>query len=66
MSTLAMQVEVAIFLAVEVDAPLHQFLDLFRSHAHYLLYGLWVADVVASYHGVLDVFVEVVYLEIGH
>ena len=65
-TTLAVQVEVAILLAVEVDTPLHQLLNLFGSHTHHLLDSLAVADVVAGNHRVLDVLVEIVDSQIGH
>ena len=65
MSALTMKVELSIVLAVEVDAPLHQFLDLFGSHPHHLLYGSTVGDIVARYHGVFDMFFEIVYSQIG-
>ena len=60
-----MQVEVAILLAVEVDTPLHQLLDLLRSHANHLLYSLTIGDIVARNHRVLNVLFEVVYSQIG-
>ena len=43
-STFTVQVELAIFLAVEVNPPLHQFLDLSRCIAHHLFYCLAIAD----------------------
>ena len=60
-----MQVEVAILLAVKVDTPLHQLLDLLRSHANHLLYSLTIGDIVARNHRVLNVLVEVVYSQVG-
>ena len=65
-SALAVQVERPVLLAVEVDTPLHQLLNLVGGHANHLLHGLGVADEVARNHGVLDVFVEVVDSQIGH
>ena len=65
-SALAVQVELTILLAVEIHAPLYQFLDLLRSLAHHLLNGLAVADVVAGNHRVFNVLVEIVKLQIGH
>ena len=66
MSALAVQVEGAVFFLVEVDAPLYQFLYLAGCVAHHLLHSSAVADVVAGYHGVFDVFVEVVHGQVGH
>ena len=65
-SALTVQVEGTIVLAVEVDAPLHQLLYLFGSHAHHLLYGLAVADVVAGNERVGDMLVEIVKFQISH
>ena len=63
-SSLAVKVELAVLLLVEIDTPLHQLLDLFRCFGDNLLHGFVVADVVASNHCILDVFVEVVHFEI--
>ena len=41
-TALAMQVEVAILLTVELHAPVHQLPYLLRCHAHHLLNGLAV------------------------
>jgi hypothetical protein len=60
------QVELSVILAVKVDTPLYELLYLLRSHAYHLLYGLPVTDVVAGYHRVLYVLVEVVNLQVGH
>ena len=65
-AALAVQVEFAVLLTVEVDPPLHQFLNLCRGVAHHLLHGGTVADVVARYHRVVDVLVEVVNSQVGH
>ena len=65
-STLAVQVELAVFLAVEVDTPIHKFLYLFGRIAYYLFYGLAVADIVARNHSVLYVLVEIVDCEISY
>ena len=65
-SALAVQVELSVILAIKVDAPLHQFLYLLRSLAHHLLYGGTVGDVVAGYHGIFDVLVEIVEFKVGY
>ena len=65
-STLTMEIEGTVFLAVEVHPPLHQFANLLWRTAHHLLNGLAVADIVASNHCVLDVLLEIVDSQIGH
>ena len=65
-AALAVQVEGAVLLLVEVDAPLDEFLDLCGSVAHHLFHGGAVADPVARYHGVFDVLLEVVHRQVGH
>ena len=63
---LAVQVKTAVFLLVEVDAPMDKLLDLGGGVAHHFLHGGAVADPVARYHGVLDVLLEVVHGQVGH
>ena len=65
-TSFAVQVELAILLAVEVDAPLHQAADAFGPARHHLLYGAAVADVVAGNEGVGDMLLEVVHFEVGN
>ena len=65
MSALAMQVEAAILLLVEVHTPFHQFGNLLRGLAHHLLDGLAVGDVVACDEGIGDVFVEGIQFHVG-
>ena len=65
-SALTMQVEVTIFLTVEVNPPPRQFLNLLRSHTHHLLNGFAVADEVASNNGIGNMLVEGIQLQIGH
>ena len=65
-AALAVQVERAVLLAVEVHAPFNQFPNLLRRHAHHLLHCRAVRDVVAGNHRVLDVLVEVVHLQVRH
>ena len=59
-TALTMKVESAIFLLVEIDTPLHQFLNLRWSHTHYLFNGSAVGNEVAGNHGVFDMFFEVI------
>lgn len=65
MATLAVQVERAVFLAVEVNAPFHELADLGRGVAHHLLDGRRVREPVSGHHRVVDMLLEVVDLEIG-
>ena len=65
MAALAVQVEIAVILAVEVDAPVDEFLYLLWSLAHHLLHGSTVADVVAGNDGVGNMLVEGVDLQVG-
>ena len=65
-TSLAVEVEIAVLVFVEVDTPPHQFLDLLRGIPDHLLHSLAVADIVAGNHRVFDVFLEIVYGEIGH
>ena len=59
------KIEGAVFLAVEIDAPVDEALDASGSVFHHLLDGGGVADIVASYHRVVDVFLKIVFLEVG-
>ena len=61
-----MEVELAILLLVEVDAPLHKVSDALRCITDHLFHGSRVADVIACNHGVLDVLLEVVDQEVRH
>ena len=65
-SAFAVQVEVARVVLVEVHTPADELLDLRRCAAHHHLDGCPVVDPVAGHHRVMDVFVEVVHLEVGH
>ena len=65
-STLTVQVELTVFLAVEVDAPLDEFLNLFRSHTDHLFHSLSVTDKVAGNKGICNMLVKGVELQISH
>ena len=65
-STLTVQVKVAILLPVKVHSPLHQFGYLLRSVAHHLFHRSLVADIVARNHRVFDVLVKVIYFEVSN
>ena len=62
---LTMQVEVALLVLVELHAPVDERLDLLGGLGDHLLDRLGVAEPVASHHGVVDVFVEVVDQQVG-
>ncbi len=65
-TSLAVQVKLAVILAVEVDTPVDELFDLLGRHRHHLLHGLGVADVVTGYHGVFDMLFEIVFQQIGY
>ena len=64
-SALAVQVEGAVVLAVEVHSPFHEALYLPGCAFHHLLHGCGVAEPVAGHHGVVYVFVEIVDGQVG-
>ncbi len=64
-SALAVQVERSVLASVEVYSPLQELAYLGRCLADYFFDGLGVAQPVAGHHGVVDMFVEVVELQIG-
>ena len=66
MTAFAVEVELTIALLVEIDSPVDQFGDLLRCHTHHLFYGSAVGNVVARYHRVFDVLVEIVNFQVGH
>ena len=61
-----MQVKTAIGFAVEVDTPVHEFLNLLRGLTYHLLHSSTVGDVITCNHRVLDVLVEIIEFEVGH
>ena len=63
-AALAMEVEGAVSLLVEIHAPFHQAADGGGTAFHHLLNGTRVADVVAGHKGVLDVLAVVVFLHV--
>ena len=65
-SAFTMQVKLALLIAVEVNSPLCQLPDLFRSHAYYLFYGLAVTDIVTGNNGVCYMLVKGVKFQICH
>ena len=66
MAALTVKVELTVVLTVEIDAPLHHFLNLRGGIAYHLFDGSTVADEITGYHRVFDVFVEIVQLKISH
>ena len=68
-AALAVQVELAILVLVEVHAPFHQVSNALGRVPHHLLHGCGVADEVAGHHRVLDMLLEVIYFQVrdrGH
>ena len=65
-STLAVEVVVAVIALVEVHAPFHQSAYAFGTSLYHLFYGCAVGDVVASDDGVFNMLFEAVDLEIRH
>ena len=65
-ATLAVEVKRAVVLFVEVHAPANQLAYLVGGALHHLLDGGGIGQPVAGHHGVVDVFVEVVYGEVCH
>ena len=66
MAAFAVQIEFAVLVLVEMHAPVDQLSDLFRSLTYHLFYGLPVADPVAGYHRIFDVFFKIIYGKIGY
>ena len=60
-----MQVERTVRLLVEVDSPLHEVVNCLGGVSHDVLHSVGVGNPVASHHGVVYVFVEIVYREVG-
>jgi len=58
-ASFAVQIEGAVFLAVEVHAPAQELLDLRRCVADHLLHGRRIGDPVAGHHRVVYMFVKV-------
>ena len=65
-TALTVEVELAVLLLIEVDAPLHELLDLLRCHGDNLLHCFIIADVITSNHRVLNVLVEVIHFQVGN
>ena len=64
MSPFLMQIKLPVRILVELHAPFDQLLDLPGRFAHYLFHGSPVAEPVAGYHGILNVFLEIIDLQI--
>ena len=64
-AALAVEVELTVVVLVEVHAPFHEVCDALGRVLHHLLHGGGVADEVAGHHRVVDMLVEVIYLEVG-
>ena len=66
MSALAVKVEIAFFVLVEIDTPADKLFDLGRRALDDHLDGSRVAEPVARDHRVMDMFIEIINLEICH
>ena len=64
-SAFAVQVEFPVLVLVEIHAPFQQVAYALRRVLHHLFHGGRVADVVAGDHGVADMLLEVVHLQVG-
>lgn len=65
-SPLAVEVERAVLLLVEIHAPLNELAYLGGSLSDHLLHGHRVGEVVAGHHGVVYMFLEIIHFEVGH
>ena len=65
-TALAVQVKLALLVAVKVHAPPQQCLDLVRRLGDDFLHGFGVVEPVARNHRVVDVLVKVVHFHVGH
>lgn len=65
MTAFAVQVELALLVAVEIDAPLNELLNLFRGILDNKFDRLGVAQPIAGHHGVVYMFFEIIYFEVG-
>ena len=65
-TSFTMQVEFSAFIAVEIYPPVDEFRNLFGCVFNHLLYGSSVADEITCNHGVFDMLIEIVNLEIGN
>ena len=66
MSSFTVQVEIPLFVFVEVHAPFHEVAYALWCVFHHLFHGCRVADEIPCNHGVLDMFLEVVHFQICH
>ena len=66
MPSFAVKVELAVLLLVEVYAPAYEFLDLVRCASYDHLHCFPVVDPVAGNHCIFNMFVEIVYQQVGY
>ena len=64
-SAFAVKIERAVFFPVEIHAPAEELIDLRGRVPDHFLHSPAVGEPVAGHHGVVDMFVEIIYLEIG-
>ena len=66
MSSFFVEVEFSIFFFIKIHSPFYQFLDLCRCFSHYFFYSRAVTDPIAGNHRVFNVFLEIVYFQVGN
>lgn len=64
-SALAMQIEGAVILLVEIYTPAYEFTNLFRGMGDYFGDGLTIAKPVTGYHGILYMLFKIIHLKVG-
>ena len=65
MSSLAVEIEGSVLFLVEINAPVDEFLNASGGIAYHLLHCRRVAQPVAGYHRVMDMFVEIIHQQVG-
>ena len=66
MSSFTVKVELAVFVLVEIDSPVYKGLYLRGGFTDNLFHSIAVAYPVACNHGVLDMFLKVIYLQVRY
>jgi len=65
-SALLVQIKGSVGLLVKVHSPFDEFLNLGRGATHNLFHRRTVVDVVTGNEGILNVFLEIIYRQVGH
>ena len=66
MASFFVEVEFSILFFIKIHSPFYQFLDLCRCFSHYFFYSRAVTDPIAGNHRVFNVFLEIVYFQVGN